>query len=56
MTLVGVTFDNKSNVSTNINTVCKEACRKLNAIIRIAKYLNKNQKKMLINAFFYHPV
>ena len=33
--------------------VCKEACRKLNALIRIAKYLNRNQKKMLINAFFY---
>ena len=25
----------------------------MNAFIRIAKYFNKNQKKMLINAFFY---
>ena len=39
--------------NAHINTVCKEACRKLNGLIRIAKYLNKNQKKMLINALFY---
>ena len=36
-----------------INTAGKEACRKPNALIRIAKYLNKDQKKMLINTFFY---
>ena len=53
VTLLGVTLDNKLNFNAHINTVCKEACRKLNALIRIAKYLNRNQKKMLINAFFY---
>ena len=53
MTLHGVTLDNKLNFNVHINTVCKEACRKLNALIRIAKYLSKNQKKMLINAFFH---
>ena len=45
VTLLGVTLDNKLNFNAHINTVCKEACRKLNALIRIAKYLNKNQKK-----------
>ena len=53
VTLLGVTLDSKLNFNAHINTVCKEACRKLNALIRIAKYLNKNQKKILINAFFY---
>ena len=53
MTLLGVALDNNLNFNARINTVCKEACRKLNALILIAKYLNKNQKKMLINAFFY---
>ena len=43
--LLGVTLDNKLNFNLHINTVYKEACRKLNALIRIAKYLNKNQKK-----------
>ena len=52
-TLLGVTLDNKLNFNAHINTVFKEACRKLNALICIAKYLNRNQKKMLINAFFY---
>ena len=53
MTLLGVTLDHDFNFNAHINTVCKEACRKLNALIRIAKYLNKDQKKMLIKAFFY---
>ena len=53
VTLLGVTLDNNLNFNAHINTVCKEACRKLNALIRIAEYLNRNQKKMLINAFFY---
>ena len=53
VTLLGVALDKKSNFNVHINMVCKEACRKLNALIRIAKYLNKNQKIMLINAFFY---
>ena len=45
VTLLGVTLDNKLNFNAHINTVCKEACRKLNDLIRIVKYLNKNQKK-----------
>ena len=53
MTLLGVTPDNKLTFNAHINTVCNEACRELNALIRIAKSLNKNQKKMLINAFCY---
>ena len=51
--LPGVTLNNKLNFNAHINMVCKEACRKLNALFRIAKCLNKNKKKMLINAFFY---
>ena len=33
VTLLGVTLDNKLNFNAHINTVCKEACRKLNALI-----------------------
>ena len=46
VTLLGVTLDNKLNFNAHINTICKEACRKLNALVRIAKYLNKNQKNV----------
>ena len=45
VTLLGVTLDNKLNFNAHINTVCKEACRKLNALTCTSKYLNKNQKK-----------
>ena len=37
VTLLGVILDNKLNFNAHINTVCKRACRKLNALIRIAK-------------------
>ena len=53
VTLLGITLNNESNFNVQINMVCKEAYRKLNALICIAKCLNKDQKKMLINEFFY---
>ena len=46
-------LDNKLKFNAYIDTVCKDACRKLNAVIRIAKYLNKDQKKMMIIASLY---
>ena len=52
VTLLGVTIYNKLNSNAHINTICKEVCIKLNVLILITKYLNKNQKKMLINPFF----
>ena len=52
VTLLSVTLDSRLDFNAHIDTVCKETCRKLYTLIRIAKYLNKNQKKMLINAFF----
>ena len=45
VTLLGVTLDNKLNFNAHIKTACKEACRKLNAIIRIAKYLLETRGK-----------
>ena len=50
--LLSVTLDNKLNFNAHIDTVHKEEFRKLYALIRIAKYFNKDQKKMLINTFF----
>ena len=57
VTQLGITLDDKLNLNPQVNMVCKEACRKLNALIRIAKYLNKEQKKMLIYSHFsYCPL
>ena len=51
--LLSATLDNKLNMNAHIDTVYQEECRKLYVLIRIAKYFNKNQKKTLINTFFY---
>ena len=53
VTLLGVTLDNRLNFNTHINNILKEVSKKVNALVRIAKYLNKSQKTLLSSTFIY---
>ena len=48
--LLGVTFDNKTDLQSHLDGLCSKASRKLHALARIAPYMDL--RKILIHAFF----
>ena len=48
-----MTLDNNLNFNSHISKICKEASKRINALLRIAKYLSDSQKNMILNSFFY---
>ena len=53
VTLLGITLDSKFDFNSHITKIYKEASKRLNAFLRISKYLTKAQKSTLISSFFY---
>ena len=53
VTLLGVTLDSGLNFNTHINNILKEVSKKVNTLVRIAKYLDKSQKTLLSSTFIY---
>ena len=53
VTLLRVTLDSRLNVNTRINNILKEVSKNVNALVRIAKYLNKSRKTLLSSIFIY---
>ena len=49
--LLGITIDNHLSMKDHIRNICKQAGNKLNAIARIANYLDENKRKILMNSF-----
>ena len=43
--LLGIFLDSHLNFNLHINTICKSASNKLNALVRLKKLLNFEQKK-----------
>ena len=51
--LLGVFFDSKLTFQySHIDSICKKAEHKLNAISRITLYMDFNKRKLGVNAFF----
>ena len=50
--LLGVKFDYKLTFNAHIDDICKKAGLKLNALSRIAPYMDFNKKRLLVNVFF----
>ena len=50
--LLGVKFDYKLTFNAHIDDICKKAALKLNALSRIAPYMDFNKKRLLVNEFF----
>ena len=46
-----MTIDNNLNMKEHIKNICKKAGNKLNALARIAKFLDENKRKLLMNSF-----
>ena len=48
---LGVILDNRLNFTYHISALCKKAARQLNALARIARYLDVNSRKIIYNSF-----
>ena len=49
--LLGVTIDNELKFDDHINYLCKKAGQKLNALARIAPFMDTNKKRTIMKAF-----
>ena len=50
--LLGLQLDDKLNFNLHISNICKSAANQLNALIRLKKFMNSEEKKILINSYF----
>ena len=50
--ILGVTIDNRLTFNNHLKNLCKKIANKLNALTRIAPYLNHNQIRLIYNSFF----
>ena len=50
--LLGVKIDNKLTFDYHVSDMCKKANRKINALARIAPFININKRRILMNSFF----
>ena len=49
--VLGVTIDNRLSFTEHVSLCCRKAARQLNALTRIAKYLDAKSKKLILNSF-----
>ena len=50
--ILGVTIDNRLIFYNYLKNLCKKIANKLNAMARIAPYLNQNQIRLIYNSVF----
>ena len=51
--LLGVQIEAELNFNLHIANICRSAANQLNALIRLRKFLGFEEKKVLINSYFY---
>ena len=51
--LLGVQIDSELNFNLHIANICKSAANQLNALIRLKNFLGFQERKVLINSYFY---
>ena len=49
--LLGITIDRDLEFDEHVNNLCKKACQKLNALVRLAPFMNVDKKRMIMKAF-----
>ena len=49
--LLGITIDNKLTFQKHVNNLCNKVSQKLNALTRIASYINPKQRRIIMKAF-----
>ena len=50
-TLLGITIDRDLKFDEHVNKLCKKACQKLNALVRLAPFMNVDKRRMTMKAF-----
>ena len=50
--IIGIHIDFELKFGTHVDTICKKAHRKLNALSRITNYTELPKRHILMNAFF----
>ena len=50
--LLGVKIDNKLTFDCHVSDMCKKANKKINALARIAPFINVDKRRILMNSFF----
>ena len=51
--LLGVQIDDQLNFNLHISNICRSAANQLDALIRLKLFLDFEEKKTLINSYFY---
>ena len=49
--LLGITIDSNLTFENHINSICKKASQKLNALARIAPYMNIQKRRTVMKSF-----
>ena len=49
--LLGITIDKDLKFDDHVNSLCKKACQKLNALARLAPYMNVEKRRIIMKAF-----
>ena len=49
--LVGITIDHELKFDDHVNHLCKKASLKLNALARIAPFMNVSKKRIIMKSF-----
>ena len=49
--LLGIEIDYKLNFNNHVNTICRSAANQLNALIRLKRFLEIQERKALIQSF-----
>ena len=52
--ILGITFDCKLKRNKHIQDICQKMSKKLNALARLAQYMETTKKHILMNAFSSH--
>ena len=49
--LLGITIDSNLTFENHINNICKKASQKLNALARVAPYMNTQKRRIIMKSF-----
>ena len=47
--LLGVTTDKDLKFDDHVNSLCKKACQKLNALARLVPYMNVEKRRLIVS-------
>ena len=51
--LLGILFHIKFDFDEHVTSLCRKASQKLNALARVAQYMNLTQTRLIMNAFIF---